>query len=224
MEREEIIKALDILEGLYPQASTQLKYSTPYELLVAVILSAQCTDKRVNEVTKELFKEHNTPEKMLRLSQEQLERHIYTCGLYRSKARHILSASREIVERFDGKVPDSLEGLRTLSGVGRKSANVVYSAAFGGDAIAVDTHVLRVANRIGLAQSPTPLGTEMQLMEAIPRERWSRSHHLLIFHGRNICKAQRPRCEVCPLTDICRYYMETVSGAGEKDILKKAKI
>lgn len=213
MERKNVIKVLDALERLYLQAGPQLKYKSPYELLVAVILSAQCTDKRVNEVTKELFKEHNTPERMLRLSREELERYIYTCGLYRSKAKHILSASRDIAERFGGKVPDTLDGLRSLAGVGRKSANVVYSVAFGGDAIAVDTHVFRVANRIGLAQSPTPIGTEMQLMEAIPKERWSRSHHLLIFHGRNICKAQRPRCGDCPLTGLCRYYIERAGGA-----------
>ena len=206
MDKETVKKALDTLEALYPEAVPQLKFSSPYELLVAVILSAQCTDKRVNVVTKELFKGHNTPQKMLLLSQEQLEKYIYTCGLYRSKAKHILSASRDIIERFGGKVPDNLRDLQSLAGVGRKTANVVYSVAFGGDAIAVDTHVFRVANRIGLADSQTVLGTEMQLMEAIPKERWTKSHHLLIYHGRNICKSQNPSCGICPLTGFCAYY------------------
>ena len=177
---------LDILEEQYPDAAPALKFRSPYELLVAVILSAQCTDERVNKVTAELFKEYSTPETMLLLSQEQLEKYIFSCGFYHNKAAHILSASRDIMEKFGGEVPSDLESLRTLAGVGRKTANVVYAVAFGGDAIAVDTHVFRVSNRLGIARGKTPEQVEAGLCAVIPQERWSRAHHLLIFHGWHI--------------------------------------
>lgn len=199
-------KVLSELERLYPEAKPALHYSTPYELLVAVILSAQCTDERVNKVTAELFKEHATPAAMVALSQEELEKAIYSCGFYRMKAAHILSASRDILEKFGGEVPPTLEDLRTLAGVGRKTANVVYSVAFHGDAIAVDTHVFRVSNRLGLANAPTPEKTEEQLMENIPKDKWSRAHHWLIYHGRRVCHSQRPDCENCTLNGECGYY------------------
>ena len=156
-------KAQSILDGLaklYPDAKPALHFNSPYELLVAVILSAQCTDERVNKVTEILFKEHNTPESMLKLTQEQLEKYIFSCGFYRNKAAHILSASRDILEKFGGEVPNTLEQLKTLAGVGQKTANVVYAVAFGGDAIAVDTHVFRVSNRLGLAEGNTPAKVE----------------------------------------------------------------
>lgn len=194
------------LERLYPDARPALHYSTPYELLVAVILSAQCTDERVNKVTEVLFKEHNTPESMLRLSPEELERYIFSCGLYRSKAAHILSASKDIVEKFGGEVPSEHRQLKSLAGVGQKTANVVYSVAFGGDAIAVDTHVFRVANRLGLAHSDTPEKTEKDLQAAIPQSDWSKAHHWLIFHGRRVCHAQRPDCANCTLKAYCKFY------------------
>lgn len=155
------------LEALYPDAVPALKFRSPYELLVAVILSAQCTDERVNQVTEKLFQEHNTPQKMLLLSQEELEKYIYSCGFYHNKAAHILSASRDILEKFGGEVPSTLEELRTLAGVGRKTANVVYAVAFGGDAIAVDTHVFRVSNRLGLAEGSTPEKVEEGLLSLI---------------------------------------------------------
>lgn len=203
-ERNERI--LTGLEALYPDAKPALKYSTAYELLVAVILSAQCTDERVNKVTAELFQDYNTPQKMVTLSQEELERKIYSCGFYRMKAEHILSASRDIIGNFGGAVPDNLADLRTLAGVGRKTANVVYSVAFGGDAIAVDTHVFRVSNRLGLAKATTPEKTEEQLMTTIPKDKWSRAHHWLIYHGRRVCHSQRPACEECTLKEDCEYY------------------
>ncbi len=137
---------LEELARLYPDAKPALHFRSPYELLVAVVLSAQCTDERVNKVTAVLFKDHDTPQKMLTLSQEELERYIFSCGFYRNKAKHILSASRDIISRYDGQVPDTLQDLQTLAGVGRKTANVVYAVAFGGDAIAVDTHVFRGSN------------------------------------------------------------------------------
>lgn len=191
------------LERLYPNAKPALKYESPYELLIAVILSAQCTDERVNQVTQKLFREHNTPQTMLSLSQEELEKYIYSCGFYHNKAAHILSASRDILEKFNGAVPDNLEDLQSLDGVGRKTANVVYSVAFGKDAIAVDTHVFRVANRTGLAVGKTPFEVECGLMQTIPKDKWSKTHHLLIWHGRKVCHSQRPDCKNCTLSVWC---------------------
>lgn len=194
------------LERLYPDARPALHYKTPYELLVAVILSAQCTDERVNKVTEQLFKEHNTPESMLELTQEQLEKYIFSCGLYKTKAAHILSASRDIVEKFGGEVPGEHKLLKSLAGVGQKTANVVYAVAFGGDAIAVDTHVFRVSNRLGLAHSDTPEKTEKDLQAAIPKSDWSKAHHWLIFHGRRVCHSQKPDCANCTLSKYCKYF------------------
>ena len=199
-------KALNILSTVYADARPALIYSTAYELLVAVILSAQCTDERVNKVTAELFREHNTPEKMLLLSQEQLEKFIFSCGLYRSKAAHILSASRDIVEKFEGQVPEKFSDLKSLAGVGQKTANVVSSVWFEKDAIAVDTHVFRVSNRLGLAHAVTPAATEEQLKSNIPQKDWSKAHHWLIWHGRKVCHSQKPDCGVCPLSEVCEYF------------------
>ena len=205
---EKTTQILTELERLYPEAKPALQYRTPFELLVAVVLSAQCTDERVNKVTAELFKEHNTPQTMLALTQAELEQKIYSCGFYRMKAEHILSASRDIIEKFGGNVPDNLKELQTLAGVGRKTANVVYSVAFGGDAIAVDTHVFRVSNRLGLAAAATPEKTELQLMQAIPKNLWSKAHHWLIYHGRRVCHSQKPDCQNCTLKSWCKYYKE----------------
>ena len=198
--------ALAVLQKLYFDAKPALEYSTAYELLVAVVLSAQCTDARVNIVTRELFKKYNTPEKMLTLAQEELERYIFSCGFYRNKAAHILSASKDIVERFGGEVPSTIEELMSLAGVGKKTANVVYSVWFGGAAIAVDTHVFRVSNRLGLAKGTTPEKVESGLMKAIPKEDWAKAHHWLIYHGRQICHSQNPDCENCVLSQMCDYY------------------
>lgn len=181
-----------------------LNFSTPYELLIAVILSAQCTDERVNRITKELFKNYSTPEKMITLTQGELEKYIFSCGLFKSKAKHILSATHDILNKFNGQVPSNLEDLRSLAGVGRKTANVVYSVAFKGSAIAVDTHVFRVSNRIGLAKAQSVLNTEKQLMKILDESDWSRAHHYLIYLGRSYCKAQKPDCENCPIKDNCK--------------------
>lgn len=199
-ENAEII--VETLAGIFSDKPA-LKFSSPYELLVAVILSAQCTDERVNKVTAVLFQKYNTPEKMLTLSEEELQKYIFSCGLYKTKAEHILSASRAIVNDFGGEVPDTPEGLRSLAGVGRKTANVVYSVAFGGAAIAVDTHVFRVANRIGLTCAKDVLGTEKGLMRILPEKDWSRAHHYLIYLGRSFCSARKPDCENCPITKYC---------------------
>lgn len=200
---DEILKEL---ARLYPDARPALQYKTPYELLVAVILSAQCTDERVNKVTAELFKKHNSPATMLELSQEELEKYIFSCGFYHNKAAHILSASRDIMEKFGGEVPGVYDDLRTLAGVGQKTANVVWSVAFGGDAIAVDTHVFRVSNRLGLAEANTPFKVEEQLKQVIPKSDWSKAHHWLIYHGRRVCHSQRPDCQSCTLKDKCKFY------------------
>ena len=194
---------IDKLSGVFTDKPA-LKFSSPYELLVAVILSAQCTDERVNKVTEKLFKEYNTPEKMITLSQEGLERYIFSCGLYHSKAKNILKTSLDIIEKFNGNVPNTLEQLRSLAGVGRKTANVVYSVAFGGRAIAVDIHVFRVSNRIGLVNEKDILKTEKSLMKIIDEKDWSRSHHYLIYLGRSFCKAGKPDCENCPIKAECR--------------------
>ena len=199
-------KILKELASLYPDAQPALKFKSPYELLVAVILSAQCTDERVNKVTEVLFREHNTPEKMIELTQEELEKYIFSCGFYRNKAAHILSASHDILEKYGGVVPDTLEELKTLAGVGQKTANVVYAVAFGGDAIAVDTHVFRVSNRLGLAEGKTPAKVEEGLCKALPQSEWSKAHHYLIYHGRRVCHSQRPDCENCTLKNLCNYY------------------
>lgn len=203
MKNTEKKAALAELEKLYPDARPALRYHTAYELLVAVILSAQCTDERVNKVTEKLFEKYSTPQAMVGLSQKELETYIYSCGFYRMKAEHILSASRDILDKFGGEVPDSVETLMSLAGVGKKTANVVYSVAFGGDAIAVDTHVFRVSNRLGLAEGKTPLEVEAGLQRAIPKEDWSKAHHWLIYHGRRVCHSKKPDCAACTLNMLC---------------------
>ena len=206
MNKTEKQQALAELARLYPDAKPALNYSTAYELLVAVVLSAQCTDERVNKVTEKLFAKHNTPETMLLLSQAELEKYIFSCGFFRSKAEHILSASRDILERFGGEVPNNVKDLMSLAGVGKKTANVVYSVAFGGDAIAVDTHVFRVSNRLGLAKGDTPEKVEAGLNKSVPRADWSKAHHWLIYHGRRVCHSQRPACNECTMSAFCDYY------------------
>lgn len=215
MDKHKADKIISALAAAYPDARPALEFSSPYELLVAVILSAQCTDKRVNIVTKELFKDYNTPEKMLTLSVAELGEKIKSCGLYRSKAAHILSASRDIVEKFGGKVPETQKELKTLAGVGQKTANVVYAVAFGGEAIAVDTHVFRVSNRLGLAESDNVTDTEKSLNNLIDRHLWSKAHHYLIYHGRQVCKAIKPDCENCCVSSLCEKHGLKKKASGK---------
>lgn len=203
MESKEILNRLD---EVVPSPKCELEYKTPYELLVAVILSAQCTDKRVNTVAGELFKEYNTPEKMVKLSQEELEKLIHSCGFYRNKAKNILAMSRDLIEKYNGQVPRDMESLQSLAGVGRKTANVVIGEAFGGDAIAVDTHVLRVSNRLGLANTNNPYKCEQELMNKFDKSCWSKFHLQMVLFGRYFCKAQKPKCEDCPFKNDCKYY------------------
>ncbi|WP_312339842.1 endonuclease III [Anaerospora hongkongensis] len=194
---------LAILEEWYRGMETALHYTTPFELLVAVILSAQCTDERVNIITARLFAQYNSPDKILELGQAGLEEQIRDCGLFRGKARNIIATCDILCRKYGGEVPADFEALTELPGVGRKTANVVLSQLFHVPAIAVDTHVFRVANRLGLAKGETPLAVEQGLMKAIPREQWSAAHHWLIWHGRKVCKARKPECDNCRLTALC---------------------
>ncbi len=204
--KKNVRKVLEILEELYGNTGTALHFRTPFQLLVATMMAAQSTDKQVNKITESLFRDYPDAKAFLKLDVGELEEKIKGVGLYRNKARNILATARKIVEDYGGQVPRTRTELMKLPGVGRKTANVVLSIAFNHDAIAVDTHVFRLANRIGLASAKTPLETEKQLMANIPREKWSQAHHWLIWHGRKICRAQNPRCEVCPLTPYCEYY------------------
>lgn len=196
-------EALGLLSKAYAGAGCALDFTSPYELLVATMLSAQCTDKQVNKVTKVLFARADTPEQMLTLSLEELCGYIHSCGFFRMKGKHILETSAILQERFGGEVPADRDLLATFPGVGRKTANVVVSNAFHIPAIAVDTHVFRVANRIGLAEAKTVEKTEEQLMAHIPKEDWSDAHHWLIHHGRQCCSARAPQCENCPVASVC---------------------
>ncbi len=208
--KKENIEILDRLMILHPNAHCELEHSSAFELLIATILSAQCTDVRVNIVTGELFKKYNTPEAFKSLPIKTIENEIKTCGLYKSKAQKIKDTSLMICEEFDGNVPDNLDDLVKLPGVGRKTAGVVLSNAFNVPAIAVDTHVFRVSNRIGIVKENTPEKTEFALMKAIPKDRWTHSHHLLIFHGRRICKARKPECENCNITEYCNFFKSNI--------------
>ena len=200
-ERQQAI--LQILEETYKGMDTALHYTTPFELLVAVILSAQCTDERVNKITARLFPKYNTPQKMGKLSLAKMEELIHDCGLYHAKAKNILATCHRLVEVYGSKVPDNREDLMTLPGAGRKTANVMLSVAFHQPALAVDTHVFRVAKRLGLAVGEDPLVVEQELLKVVPKEKWGEAHHWMIWQGRKICKARNPLCTECPLVDIC---------------------
>lgn len=205
MNKATMKKAVEILQQNYSEAKCALNFNSPYELLVATMLSAQCTDERVNIVTSILFKEYNTPEKMVTLTEEGLGEIIKSCGFYKNKSRNILATSRELLLKYSGEVPGTMEQLIELPGVGRKTANVVLSNTFGVPAIAVDTHVFRVSNRLGLAKGDTPEEVEEQLMKNIPKKMWSDAHHYIIWHGRKICNSRKPKCDECPLAPYCDF-------------------
>ncbi len=208
---------LDILKEDYPDAKCELNHESPFQLLVATILSAQTTDKKVNEVTETLFRDYPDLDSFLTLSVEELEERIKQIGLYRSKAKNLIMMCNQLKEKFNGEVPKTMEELTSLAGAGRKTANVVLSNAFGVPSIAVDTHVFRVSNRLGMADSDNVLEVEKQLQKELPKREWSLAHHLLIFHGRRCCIARNPKCEICNLTQYCKYYKDV----KKKEIKKK---
>lgn len=193
------------LAALYPDAKPELNFTNPYETLVATMLSAQCTDKQVNKVTPEVFRRYPDAAAMASITADELYPLVKSCG-FKSKAGNIVNACKQLVADYEGEVPQTMEALTSLPGVGRKTANVVMSNAFGIPAIAVDTHVFRVSNRLGLADAPDVEKTELQLQKAIPKADWSKAHHWLIYHGRRVCKAQRPDCEHCTLKSMCKHY------------------
>ena len=201
--KETAREELTILERTYPHAETALEYGNPFELLIAVILSAQCTDARVNMTTPSLFKRYPTSGKLARAKQEDVEKIIKSCGFYRMKAKNIISCASDLVAKHRGEVPQNREELEALAGVGRKTASVVLSVVFEEPAIAVDTHVFRVSHRLGLTLGKTPRDVEEDLQKTIPRAQWRHAHHWLILHGRAICKAPVPVCGVCPVKAIC---------------------
>lgn len=206
-DQERIQNIIELLEKHYYDAKPGLNFENPFQLLIATILSAQCTDKQVNKVTPNLFAKYKKPEDFARLRPEELESDIRSCGFYKTKSRNIIETCKILVEKYNGQIPADIDLLQQLPGVGRKTANVVASNAFGVDAIAVDTHVFRVSNRLGLANANSVEKTEQQLMDNIPKEKWSAAHHWIIQHGRKICTARRPKCDQCFLAPYCLYYI-----------------
>ncbi|MFI4968884.1 MAG: endonuclease III [Lysobacterales bacterium] len=212
MKREQIIELFRRLRELNPHPTTELDYTTPFELLIAVILSAQATDVGVNKATKRLFPVAGTPQTILDLGEAGLKRYISTIGLFNAKARNVIATCRILVERHGGEVPRSREALEALPGVGRKTANVVLNTAFGEPTIAVDTHIFRVANRTGLAPGKTVRLVEDKLAKVVPAEFRKDAHHWLILHGRYVCKARKPECPRCAINDLCAWRHKTVTG------------
>jgi endonuclease-3 len=207
-KRHEIFRRL---QAANPHPTTELEYSTPFELLIAVVLSAQSTDKGVNLATRRLFPAADTPQAILALGEARLADHIKTIGLYKSKARHIIAACKLLVEQHGGEVPAERGALEALPGVGRKTANVILNTAFGQPTMAVDTHIFRVANRTGLAPGKTVLEVEKKLLRHVPEEFRIDAHHWLILHGRYVCQARKPKCGECLISDLCEYKAKTPS-------------
>jgi endonuclease III len=209
MKKDDIHWLFSNFQARNPKPETELHWTTPFELLAAVLLSAQATDKSVNLATDKLFKASNTPAKILALGLPALERSIQTIGLFRSKAKHLFKTCQILIEQHDGKIPKDREALEALPGVGRKTANVVLNTAFGEPTIAVDTHIFRVSNRLGLAKGKTPIEVERKLLKAVPEEHKLNAHHWLILHGRYICKARKPECWRCPVAQCCSFKSKT---------------
>ena len=221
LNRERAAKILDILEQTHPDADCALHRNNAFQLVVATILSAQCTDERVNQVTPALFRRYPTPDAMARARPAQLEAMIRPTGFFRAKTRSILGCARALVAEHGGEVPRTMAAMVELPGVGRKTSSVVLGHAYGiAEGIAVDTHVLRVSNRLGIARGDDPIEVERQLMALIPRERWIRTTDLLIFHGRRICQARRPACGVCPVFSLCRWPYRQAYALGQTPKIK----
>lgn len=199
-------RVLGQLQELYDGIGPALKFNSTYQLLIAVLLSAQTNDNQVNKITESLFIDYDTAEKMSNLTVEEVEEKIKTCGLYKNKAKNLLATSKILVEKYNGEVPADFDKLVALPGVGQKTANVVLSVGFGVPALAVDTHVFRLAHRLGFSMEKTPEKVEIDLCNAIPRKDWAAAHHWFIWHGRKLCKMQNPACDICPLQVNCMYY------------------
>ena len=206
MQKKDAVKIIEILKKEYPDAKCSLDFSSPFEMLVAVCLSAQCTDERVNKVTPELFRRMNTPREFANANIEEIEELIHSCGFYKNKAKNLKQAGIKIMNDFNGKVPQTIQELQTIPGVGRKSANVIMLEAFNmPQGIAVDTHCKRIANRLGFSSKDDPLKIEQDLLKVIPKEYYKDVNHLFIWLGRNICHSQKPECEKCVLKEMCKY-------------------
>ena len=208
--KKEAIKIVEILKEFYPDATCSLDFKNPFEMLISVMLAAQCTDERVNKTTPELFKKYGTPELMAEADIEDLEKIVHPCGFYKNKAKNIKACSQKILDEYNGLVPENMEDLQSLPGVGRKSANVVMLEAFHNpQGIAVDTHAKRISNRIGFSKETEPEKVEKVLLKQIPKEYYYDVNHLLVWHGRAICDARKPKCEECPVKEYCAEYKKS---------------
>ena len=206
MKKDVAIEIIKKLKAYYPDATCSLDFKTPFEMVIAVMLSAQCTDERVNKTTPSLFAEYSTPESICKMDLEELERIIHPCGFYKNKAKNIKAMAQELIDKYNGEVPKTMEKLISLPGVGRKSANVIMLEAFNNpQGIAIDTHAKRIANRIGLSKQKDPLKIEQDILKLIPKEYFKDVNHLLVWHGRKICDARKPKCEECPIKNYCKY-------------------
>ncbi len=205
--RKEAIKIIEILKEFYPDAVCSLDFETPFQMLISVMLAAQCTDERVNKTTPNLFNKYDTPDKMAQIDLKELEEIIHPCGFYKTKAKNVKACSQKLIDEFNGKVPENMDDLQSLPGVGRKSANVVMLEAFHNpQGIAVDTHAKRISNRIGFSKESEPEKIEQDLLKVIPKEYYYDVNHLLVWHGRKICDARKPKCEECPVKKYCNEY------------------
>jgi endonuclease-3 len=223
MNRAKIEEIFKRLRAANPSPRSELEFNSPFELLVAVVLSAQATDKSVNLATRELFRHAHSPHALLRLGQEGLERYIKRIGLYRTKTKNILATCRLLVDRHDGAVPHTREELEALPGVGRKTASVILNTAFGDPTIAVDTHIFRVANRTGIAPGENVLSVEHKLLKSVPEEFRRNAHHWLILHGRYVCKARTPDCGRCIINDLCEYRYKTIDEGKKREAVEKTR-
>lgn len=212
MKKSDAVKIIEDLKKYYPEATCSLNFETPFQMTVAVMLSAQCTDERVNKTTPVLFEKYGTPENMSKIKLEELEKIIYPCGFYKNKAKNIKATAEIIVNKYGGVVPNTMEKLIKLPGVGRKSANVIMLEAFNSpQGIAVDTHAKRISNRLGLSSNSTPEKIEQDLINLFPKKYFYDVNHLLVWHGRNICIARNPKCDDCPVSTLCKFVLERKS-------------
>ena len=207
--KKEATKIIEILKEYYPDCTCSLDFTSPFEMMIAVMLSAQCTDERVNQTTPALFQKYNTPEALANIEQKELEEMIHPCGFYKNKAKNIKACSQKLLNDFNGIVPNDMELLQSLPGVGRKSANVIMLEAFQNPVgIAVDTHAKRISNKVGFSKEEDPLKIEQDLLKIVPKKYYFDMNHLLVWHGRKVCNARKPNCEICPIQDYCDFYQK----------------